>query len=1260
MTLASENMRAASLRALKHLGKLGERDQGNDQEDLAAKHPADDVGFDRGNVGAKFGLRSFELSIYFLEARIDPGDVRLEATLDSRDVRLEAALDSRDVRLEPALNSRDVRLEASCGGSQIGLVGKLDLRGDDFADHGFGLGTFKPGSFDPLDCGERVEMHVHRRRPIMERPLNPVRRWLAGMVLVAGLVVGSVAATAQSAPQGSATPSQMQSAGQDGSQFGKDQKEASAAIPDQTVSGAVVPGYQPAPQGLTSLFGSSDSALNGQAGAFTNGDAWQLTRSADANRGRVDAASLNDIRDRADQINENAGALTGGVSPSGQQGSCQKVTKPATQVFYPATCDVGLTTTTTTPIMQYACPAGWTLSGQTCSFTSTQPANVSYSCPGGGTLSGTSCISSQPASVSYSCPAGYSLSGSTCSQTLTQPASVSYSCPNGGTLSGTSCTSSQPATIAGYTCPSGFGLSGTSCTQILTQAATVSGYSCPSGYTVSGSTCVRTLQQSATPVYSCPAGWTLSGTTCNSSSSYAATPNYSCPSGYQLSGASCSQTLTQPAASSQTCPSGYVLNNGTCAMQTSYVATATSTCPAGWTLGAGQCAQSFSYAATVVYTCPANFHLEGNACWTNRYQCGTASSTVRWTIYGGSDVCGLRAAEISGGCSALSKAKGADYVGQAKLWNDTYCLYKPITNYQCPKSYTDAPNALCPAYSYYSTAPATSYDCPNGGTLSGTTCSGTNYVGTGIDYSCPNGGMLSGTTCLVDQTTTPTVIYSCAGGYVLSGTTCTLTNTQGASVSYSCPAGGTLSGTNCAITNSQAANVSYSCPGGYDLSGTTCTSTDTQTATPVYTCPVGYDLSGATCSKTNVQPATAQYACPSSVYNLAGTTCSLVTSATANYSCPSGYSLSGTTCSQTNTRAADPNYSCPANYSLSGTSCTLTTAGQPNYSCPVDYTLSGQTCSQTLTQAASGTLVCSDSAATLQDGQCYGTAAKTTCDQLASNPQCTFVKDTCLDEVEDGACKVTERTYSCPVPGEQGPPNSEYVCSGDIYCVDGSCQQVERSASNELKDALVALSAIDQAHKEFDPNNLDMFRGTRETCHQPLFGTVDCCAGKVSGLLSGATAAAGWAALGSGGISLLAGVATQSLTVFLCSNSEKQLDVKDRLGLCHFVGSYCSSSFLGVCSTKKKAYCCFESKLSRILQEQGRPQIGKPWAKPKDEQCHGFTVDEFSKLDLSKMDFSEIYSEFLGAAKLPDEMQVASDIQAKIQSYYQQNGVGGN
>ncbi|MPS71211.1 MULTISPECIES: conjugal transfer protein TraN [unclassified Novosphingobium] len=285
--------------------------------------------------------------------------------------------------------------------------------------------------------------------------------------------------------------------------------------------------------------------------------------------------------------------------------------------------------------------------------------------------------------------------------------------------------------------------------------------------------------------------------------------------------------------------------------------------------------------------------------------------------------------------------------------------------------------------------------------------------------------------------------------------------------------------------------------------------------------------------------------------------------------------------------------------------------------------------------------------------QCHAISQGNDCGDLDANAQCTYVRDECIDDEDDpnydpAACKVSQKVYRCPVPSSAEPSPKQYVCGDDVYCINGDCEPIEREASTEFKDALVALHALGQAGDEFDEDNFTVFSGDRQTCHKPVFGLINCCAGKTSGLL---TLAAGGAAL-AGGPAALAAVATPFLTLFACSSEEKMLDVKDRMGFCHKVGTYCSSSILGICQSKKTAYCCFESKLSRILQEQGRPQINKPWGKPKKEQCEGFTIDEFARLDLSLMDFTEVYSEFTDAAKLPDEVSTLADIQTRIQDYY--------
>lgn len=287
-----------------------------------------------------------------------------------------------------------------------------------------------------------------------------------------------------------------------------------------------------------------------------------------------------------------------------------------------------------------------------------------------------------------------------------------------------------------------------------------------------------------------------------------------------------------------------------------------------------------------------------------------------------------------------------------------------------------------------------------------------------------------------------------------------------------------------------------------------------------------------------------------------------------------------------------------------------------------------------------------------RDFTCNVMSAGDDCGDLDANRQCTFLREDCLDDPQQGACKVKEKVYRCPTPDTPTSNAPQYICGDDVYCINGDCEPITREASTEFKDALVALHAIDDASKGFDPNNLTVFSGTRDTCHKPVFGLINCCAGKVSGAL---TVAAGGAALAGGPVAIAA-LATPFLALFACSQDEMKLDIKDRMGFCHKVGTWCSSSFLGICKTKKTAYCCFESKLSRVLQEQGRVQLNKPWGKPKNEQCKGFSIAEFQRLDLSKMDFTEVYADFLDAAKLPDEVQTMTEIQSKIQNYYDLHG----
>lgn len=90
-----------------------------------------------------------------------------------------------------------------------------------------------------------------------------------------------------------------------------------------------------------------------------------------------------------------------------------------------------------------------------------------------------------------------------------------------------------------------------------------------------------------------------------------------------------------------------------------------------------------------------------------------------------------------------------------------------------------------------------------------------------------------------------------------------------------------------------------------------------------------------------------------------------------------------------------------------------------------------------------------------------------------------------------------------------------------------------------------------------------------------------------------------------------------------CEQSEQTLMLKKGQNLCHYVGTYCSKGEKFGCIERSESYCCYNSPLARILQEQGRIQLGKSWGSAKDPVCTGFTMEELESLDFDKMDLSE-------------------------------------
>ncbi|MCC6026861.1 MAG: conjugal transfer protein TraN, partial [Caldimicrobium sp.] len=104
-------------------------------------------------------------------------------------------------------------------------------------------------------------------------------------------------------------------------------------------------------------------------------------------------------------------------------------------------------------------------------------------------------------------------------------------------------------------------------------------------------------------------------------------------------------------------------------------------------------------------------------------------------------------------------------------------------------------------------------------------------------------------------------------------------------------------------------------------------------------------------------------------------------------------------------------------------------------------------------------------------------------------------------------------------------------------------------------------------------------------------------------------------------------------------------------GRCHYVGKRCIKKLrlgpIKKCIQKAKYYCCFNSKLARIIHEQGRPQLNtdiRSWGSAKRPNCRGFTPEEFASLDFDKIDLSEYFEDIT--------RNVAQGIETNMQQFF--------
>jgi len=216
-------------------------------------------------------------------------------------------------------------------------------------------------------------------------------------------------------------------------------------------------------------------------------------------------------------------------------------------------------------------------------------------------------------------------------------------------------------------------------------------------------------------------------------------------------------------------------------------------------------------------------------------------------------------------------------------------------------------------------------------------------------------------------------------------------------------------------------------------------------------------------------------------------------------------------------------------------------------------------------------------------------------------------------------CVQWEQTFECvEKPGQ----STGYSLTGadKAFCMDGDCVDSAYVANNEMLRALSQMSILRQAEKDLR-GNLSIFKGNDKRCGRSCIDFKDCCGG-----------GHGW------GVSLGLGQ---------CGQDEVQLARERQEGKCVKVGTYCANRKLGVCIKKNTSFCCFNSRLSRLLQEHGKKQLKLSFGSAEKPECRGFTPQELSQLDFSKMDLSELFEDIQKNFKPQSAELIAGSISLK-------------
>ena len=254
--------------------------------------------------------------------------------------------------------------------------------------------------------------------------------------------------------------------------------------------------------------------------------------------------------------------------------------------------------------------------------------------------------------------------------------------------------------------------------------------------------------------------------------------------------------------------------------------------------------------------------------------------------------------------------------------------------------------------------------------------------------------------------------------------------------------------------------------------------------------------------------------------------------------------------------------------------------------------------------------------------------SKNNCSQYS---HCYLVADLpCLLRDNYGNCVNLHKEFSCkswqPVTIDQEIVRTgliekvgkdRLVCKG-VPCIDGNCVDKAYMTDGDMMDSVSKLYAVSQMKGVMDLN-FKLFAGFAQNCSKKAVSYSNCCS----------TSLKGW------GKNLGA----------KCKKDEQDLIDKRQKNLCVYVGKE-NKQTMGITTVVKHHYCCFGGMLNKVIQVEGRKQLGINFGSGGNTDCRGLTLAEIMRLDFDKMDFSEFFADILKRMKIPK----IGDITARVNS----------